>query len=39
MSRQRLHMHRLEEAYSCQMRQASCVIAIGLVGASDLSAW
>jgi hypothetical protein len=32
MSLQRLHMHGLEEAGAGQMRQPSCVIAIGLVG-------
>src|SRR6516165_4443514 len=36
MSRQRLHMHGLEEASSGEMSQASRVIAIGLVGREGL---
>src|SRR5690242_6190713 len=36
MSRQRLHMHGLEEASSGQMSQTSRVIAIGLVSREGL---
>jgi hypothetical protein len=32
MSLQRLHMHGFEEAGPGQMRQPSCIIAVGLVG-------
>jgi hypothetical protein len=39
MSLQRLHMYGLEETSASQMRQTSRVVAIGLVVASDLSAW
>jgi hypothetical protein len=28
---QRLHMNGLEKAGSCQLRQAACIVAIGLV--------
>jgi hypothetical protein len=33
---QRLHMHRLEEASSGEVRQTSRVVAIGLVGGERL---
>jgi hypothetical protein len=36
VGRQRLHMHRLEEASAGQMRQTSRVVAIGLVGRQQL---
>ena len=36
VGRQRLHMHRLEEASAGQMRQSPSVVAIGLVGRKRL---
>ena len=36
VGRQRLHMHRLEEASASQMRQSPRVVAIGLVGRKRL---
>jgi hypothetical protein len=36
VSRQRLHMHRLEETGAGQMRQPSSVVAVGLVGRERL---